>query len=171
MSEMITVDIKGLKELAAALTQMPKKIAGKALGASVGAGAGIIREQARANAPIDTGAVKKSIVAWRKRGSRPDNITYCVGVTMRKKWSRKNIKVKSMKNLKWKKKGGGYETVQSAYWWMFNEFGTTKQAAKPFMRPAFVQQGGRALAAIKVMLEKAVVIAAGQVPKYMGRIQ
>jgi len=155
MSDTVTVNIKGLKELAEALKQMPERIAGKALGASVAAGAAIIRDQARANAPVASGATKKSIVAYRKRGSHPDNIGYRVGVTLKKKWPGRG-----------KGKTGKGEP---AYWWIFNEFGTSKQAAKPFMRPAFDQQGGRALAAIKMMLEKAVVIAAAACPKYGGR--
>jgi HK97 gp10 family phage protein len=165
-----TVEIKGLKELAEALKQMPERIAGKALGASVASGAAIIREAARANAPENTGATKKSIVVWRKRGSQPYDITYCVGVTMRKKWLRSFAGGLFYATRKYKGQTVFKSGVkQPAYWWMFNEFGTSKQAAKPFMRPAFAQQGGRALAAIKMMLEKAVVIAADACPKYQGR--
>jgi len=161
MTDSVTCTVHGLKELAEALKQMPQKLAGKALGAAVAAGAAIIRDQARANAPVgflpkrwDHETIKKSIVVYRGRGSRPWDIHYEIGVTMQKKWYR------SLKR-------GGVRKLP-AYWWHFNEFGTSKQAARPFLRPAFDQQSGRALAAIKMMLEKAVVIAAAQVPKYRG---
>lgn len=165
----VTCEVKGLKELAEALNLMPKKLAGRALGAAVKAGAVLVRDAARAMAPVDTGAAKKSIMAWRKRGSRPDNIGYQVGVTLKKKWPR----TKAVKMSGWKRFWTGEHRqsitkVQPAYWWRFNEFGTSRQPARPFLRPAWDQRSGQALALIKMMLSKAVVIAAAQVPKYRG---
>ena len=172
MADTITVNILGLKELAEAFKQMPERIAGKALGASVASGAAIIREAARANARANfkapTGATEKSVVVYRKRGSTPGNIGYHVAVTMKKVWPRVNNKAKNFRS-RYSKKVGSFVQVQPAYWWFFNEFGTSKQAAKPLMRPAFDGHGGQALAMIKLMLEKAVVIAAAAVPKYLGR--
>ena len=163
----VTCEVKGLKELAEALNLMPKKLAGRALGASVKAGADLVRNAARTLAPVDTGAAKKSIMSWRKRGSRPDNIGYQVGVTLKKKWPRKRYRTyKGLFGITAKKTVE--DVMQPAYWWRFNEFGTTKMAARPFIRPAWDQRSGQALAMIKKMLEKAVVIAAAQVPKYRG---
>lgn len=169
----VTRTVRGLKELSEALELMPKKIQGKALGASVAAGAGIVRKAVRANAAATfkdaTGATEKSIVAYRKRGSRPDNIAYQVGVTMKKKWPRKKYKttwkgifrVRQIKTVK--------DVMQPAYWWIFSELGTVRQGAKPWFRPAWDSSSRRALAAIKIMLKKAVAIAADQVPKYRGQ--
>jgi len=160
----VQVEVKGLKELAEALGQLPLKIQGKALGAAVASGAGIVREAVKARAPVDTGAVKKSIVSYRKRGSRPDNIGYQVGVTMQKKYSRAATHVSFLK-----RKQTQISIKQPAYWWKFSEFGTVHRAATPWFRPAWTASSGRALAAIKIMLQKAVAIAATQVPKYQGR--
>jgi HK97 gp10 family phage protein len=165
----ITCEVKGLKELAEALNLMPKKLAGKALGASVKAGAKIVERQAEANVNRLTGATQKAIVAYRKPGSSQSNIAYQVGVTMKKKFTRSKVNRLS----RWKRffRGDMRETLTQqvpAYWWRFQEFGTSKMAAHPFLRPAWTQTSGQALAMIKLMLEKAVVIAAAQVPKYRG---
>jgi len=85
MPDSITVNVKGLSELASALKQLPQMLAGKALGASVAAGGKIIRDQAIENArrifKVPTGATEKSIVLYREKDSTPDNITYQVGIT------------------------------------------------------------------------------------------
>jgi len=163
-----TVTVHGLKELSEALKQMPEKLAGKALGASVAAGAGLVREAVKANAvrvfKDPTGATEKSIVAYRGRGSRPTDIHYMVGVTMKKKWPRRVTHVSFLR-----RKATRVDVMQPAFWWKFVEFGTVKAPAKPYYRPAWDASSGAALVMIKKMLEKAVVIAAEQVPKYGGR--
>lgn len=161
MSKVTIVKVHGLSELSEALRQMPKKLAGQALGASVKAGANFIMKVARDNVPVDTGAMKKAIVSYRKRGSRPDNITYQVGVTMKKKFHRKKKTGTVFRKDRWGE-------MQTAYYWRFVEFGTIKMAARPFLRPAFDTRAGEALAMIKLMLQKAVIIAADHVPKYRG---
>lgn len=154
MADSVEVQVKGLKELADALKQMPEKLAGQALGASVKAGADLIKNQAQANARAAfkdaSGATEKSIVSYRKKGSTQTDITYQVGVTLQKRWPRP----------------GGKKLP--AYWWRFKEFGTRKMPATPFLRPAWDGRSGEALAMIKRMLEKAVEVAATQVPRFNG---
>jgi HK97 gp10 family phage protein len=88
---------------------------------------------------------------------------------MKKQWPQRRKKVSGVSTRVGKLTTlTGSWSNSGAYWWRFAEFGTSKQAAKPFMRPAFTQQGGRALAAIKIMLEKAVVIAAASVQNTGG---
>lgn len=145
----VTVEVKGLKELAEALQGLPGKVRGKALGAAVKTGADLVRDQARASVAVDTGIVQKSIVAYRKRGSTQDNISYEVGVTQKKRY----------------KKG---KKTYPPYYWRYLEFGTVKAAAKPFLRNAFTIRSGEALAMIKKMLAAAVEIAAAQAPQFRG---
>lgn len=163
----VTVEIKGLKELSQALQELPKQLRGKALGAAVKAGATLVQEQARANARATfkdpTGATEKSIVAYRKRGSYPDSITYEVGVTQKKKHHRRLSTGRSVN-----KKTGAWGVMWPAFWWRFTEFGTSKLGATPWFRPAWDQRSGQSLAMIKNMLAKAVEIAAQHVPKYTG---
>lgn len=162
MADGATVEVKGLKELSQALQELPRHIQGKALGAAVKAGADIIRDQAKANVAILTGATQKNIVAYRAKGSKPDDITYEVGITMKKKYPRRIKKAKS----------GTWGRIGSENWppfyWRFLEFGTRKMAARPFLRPAWTNRSGEALIMIQRMLAAAVEIAAAKVPKYSG---
>lgn len=159
----IELQVKGLKELAAALNELPTKLAGRALGDSVKAAAVLVQNQARSNVAKDTGHLQKSIVAYRKKGSNDKDITYQVGVTMKKKYP------KGGKRKGWNYILHGSNAIQPAYYWRFLEFGTAKMAAKPFLRNAFVQRSGQSLALIKKMLAAAVEIAANHAPKYQGR--
>lgn len=175
MADTTTVTIHGLKELSQALQELPKQLRGKALGAAVKAGAKLVEQQARANAKATfkepTGATEKSIVAYRKRGSYPDSITYEVGVTMKKQWPRRRKRAASgvMGRAGGKSTGKtGGKLNSGAYWWKFTEFGTAKLGATPWLRPAWDYRSGEALAMIKNMLAKAVEIAAQHAPKYTG---
>ena len=52
-----TVEIEGLKELQAALLELPVKTAKNALRSAVNAGASVVRKEARQRAPVYTGPV------------------------------------------------------------------------------------------------------------------
>ena len=64
---MITFEVHGLKEMGDVLTQLPGKIARRALAAATLEGANVIRDQARANAPVGTKTYKN----WKGRIHRP----------------------------------------------------------------------------------------------------
>lgn len=174
MADTVVVNIRGLSELSEALTQMPKKLAGKALGASVKSGADFVRNRVREAVPVDTGAVKKSIVSYRKKGSMQTNIAYQVGVTMKKKWPRRYRQRGYYKGLFGMKilrnpEGKISDVMWPAFWWIYTEFGTSKKGAQQWFRPTWDMSARPAMTMIKKMLEKAVEIAAAQVPKYRGR--
>lgn len=139
--------IKGLKELRAALLELPKGIARNVLRGAVSAGAAVVRVEAKARAPVYTGSVaaghpppgtlKKAIYQKQIREkSNEKQQTFFVGV-------------RQGKHAKQSKKG-----LLDAYYGRFIEFGTSKMAAKPFMRPAFEGKKDAAVQAIKAYLEK-----------------
>jgi len=119
-----TVQITGLADLEKRLLAFPDKIAKNILGGAIRAGAVVIQKEARHKASVSAephylgkgskrvliqpGTLRKSIrVRLAPRKSRSVPIEYWVYVS-RKIWS-----------------------------WKFVEFGTSKMAAKPFLRPAF----------------------------------
>lgn len=186
-----TVEVKGLKELSEALKGLPEKLRGRTLGAAVKAGADlvrdVVRENARATFKEPTGATERSIVAYHRKGSTPDSITYEVGVTMKKKWP-KNVRRAASGSM-----GRGGSKSWPAFWWIFTEFGAAPHeisakfnkalslpggavqkvnhpgvAARPWFRPAWAASSGAALVMIKGMLERAIPIAVAQLPKYTG---
>ena len=167
--------ISGLKELQDALYQLPINIAKNALRGSVNAGAAVIRNQAKTNAPQYTGKVseghppagtlKRSIYTKHiNERSNPFKQVFFVGVRRGKKYQRQ---------------GKGGHLSQDAYYASWVEFGhfyappgkqgfaTRRKAMNavalnggritgsrfvighPFMRPAFETQKRNAVETIK----------------------
>lgn len=71
MSEAITFEVKGLKELERELLQLPDKIARRSLARAAAAGARMVRDKARENARaiglVDKGRLVKSIRVKKKK--------------------------------------------------------------------------------------------------------
>lgn len=107
MSE-VTVKISGLKQLEQKLRNEPKNVAKRLLRRASKDAADIWVNAIEALAPEKTGFLKTHIVMSSKAtGGLEGGIQVQVGAD------------------------------KKAYWALFQEFGTRKQRAKPFMRPAF----------------------------------
>ena len=152
--------IKGLSELSAALKELPNRIARNALRQSVARGAVVIRDEAKARAPVSTtppapgdplpGTLKRSIVIKHdKDRSILTSQTYVVAVRQGKKYRNQG------------KKGN---RSQDAYYWRWVEFGTVKMAARPFMRPAFEAQKEAAVQEIARVLAERIAQEAQTLP-------
>ncbi len=97
------------KALLKTLNTLPQNIQKNVMVGAVRAGANVVRDEARRLAPIDTGNLKKSLVSIRRKGD-------------------KNTIQFSVTPSKGKPNDGWYAH--------FLEFGTSKMAAQPFLRPA-----------------------------------
>jgi HK97 gp10 family phage protein len=164
MAELMTLKVEGFKELEKKLLAMGPKLARNGLRAAVGAGARVIRDEARSRVPVDTGVLRRSIYVKQIRElSSNSQQTFFVGVRSGKKYRRKG---------------------QDAYYWRWVEFGhrivarfageytdyklkglgrltgiskrrkqsKTTVPAQPFMRPAFESGKYAATEAIKAKL-------------------
>lgn len=128
-------NVQGLKELQAALKDLPERIARNVLRGAVGAGAAVIRKEARGRAPVATGTLKRAIYQKQIRElSSQVKQTFYVG---------------ARKGKKYRYQGKKGTLSQDAYYARFVEFGTAKMAARPFLRPAFEAKKGEAVQAIK----------------------
>lgn len=178
----VAVKIGGLDVLRKALLQLPDRLASNSLNAAVGAGAAIIRDEARAIAPEWTGDVskghpppgtlKRSIITKKI----PERSTY-----YRKVWF-----VTVRKGRQYRGQGKKGNLSQDAYYWKWVEFGhyyvarfageytdyplrgrgrrtglAARRAAKslfipaqPFMRPAYTRKRLAAVEAIKEKLRQ-----------------
>lgn len=96
--------------LMATLKKFPKNIQRNVMTGAVRAGAGVIRDEARVRVPKRTGNLKKSIIVMKRKTESYGLIRFSVTPS---------------------KKG-----KNSGWYAHFIEFGTSKQSAKPFMRPA-----------------------------------
>lgn len=151
--------ITGLKELSAALKELPQRIARNVLRQSVARGAAVIRDEAKTRAPVSEaarpggpvpGTLRRAIVVRHDaRRSNALSQTYVVTVRQGKKYRNQG------------KKGN---RSQDAYYWRWVEFGTVKMRARPFLRPAFETKKQEAVRAITEYLAQRIAQEAASLP-------
>lgn len=140
------VKISGLRELGQRMQALSADIAGKIARQATAAGAGVVRKQARQNAPRDTGNLQAAIVMKRVRDTSLTE-EYLVAV---RKGKTKDVKAA---------KAGQGRLGKDAFYARFVEFGTVKLPARPFLRPALENNIGPATEAmakrLKARIERA----------------
>jgi len=160
----IRAKVEGLDELAKALEELPQDLAERALRQATAAGAAIVRDEARARAPRDTGKMIAAAFV-KKDGGQTDDVraVYHVGI-------RAGKRARSL---------GKKKLNLDAFYWKFVEFGhftrhagskrsdsTLKRAAKralakgvrfvsgrPFLRPALEMKQAEVIEKIRSVLE------------------
>lgn len=132
----VEIRLQGAREILQAMQQLPQKLDRKLLNKSLLAGAVITRDDARARAPIlqteerrrRPGTLRRAI---RALAVRPDRYAASVWVRVRPLTGRQIARFKQKRGL------SAADNPNDPYYWRFVEFGTSKMAARPFMRPAF----------------------------------
>lgn len=172
MSNSISVDVQGLSELDDALAELGNAVAGQLLYAALMAGAKPIQDTAQSLAPVSDkphyrykkSKVQKQTKTGNKvvdRYNKLKAIRAAQSTTERELVQsgnlRKSISRKRLKGKKWADltSGGAFVGVSwtgDAFYGRFVEFGTKNMAAKPFLRPAFIQRQNDALDIIKQRL-------------------
>jgi HK97 gp10 family phage protein len=158
---MVEMKLQGFKELAAAMRELPDRVAKNALRSAVNAGATVIKKEAIRMAPEDTGALKANL--YQKQIREQSSIykqVYYVGV-------RRGVAkyANTAKNRRSGKAGQAYKNDGTTFYWKFLEFGTSKMAAKPFLRPAFEMQKESAVKAIGEKLDERIQKAATELAR------
>jgi HK97 gp10 family phage protein len=128
-----TIQITGLSDLEKRLRELPDRLAKNVLRGAVRAGAVVIQKEAKLLAPKDTGEMARDIMVKAAKSSK-GFIAYHVYVRTGKK-----------SRLAGRKRN----VNRDSFYWRFVEFGTSKMAAKPFMRPAFDTKKESATEAIR----------------------
>lgn len=145
MAEVVTVRIEGLKELNEALQQLPQELRAGPLRRAVSAAAKVVQDQAVQYAPEDEGTLKRAIYRARdKENSSAVQESYIVGIRYGKRYRRRK---------------------QDAWYWRFLEFGTSKLAARPFIRPAFDTTHNQQLEAMRERLSRSIELAAAKLAR------
>ena len=121
------VEIQGLAQLDRALQELAWPAARRALRKGMRKGANVVRDEARAKAPVKTGNLKRKI-RTRERSEQDGNMRFAV------------------------------EVPRSAFYGRFLEYGTSKMAAKPFLRPAAEGKTEAAVTAMRDALAEAIEI-------------
>jgi HK97 gp10 family phage protein len=126
----MNIEIKGAKELEKKLLSFEPKIGRKIVRNALRKAAKIILIAAKANCPVVTGDLKKSL---RVRAMKKKKHRYGVMVATSAGWF----------------KG-------KTFYGAFVEYGTSRMPAKPFMRPAFDSEKGKAEMVLKSELKKGI---------------
>lgn len=148
MASVVKIQLHGFKEFGDKLRAIGPDVARNGLRTADFAGAKVFRDAAKETAPVKTGLLQAQIIASRRRTA--ENVAkYTVLV--------KKPKLALVAVRKSGRKAGKYHQIAGPQTYgRFIEFGTSKMAAKPFLRPAAVQNTDAALSAIKDGLAKAV---------------
>lgn len=148
------VSISGLRELGASFKKLKSEVALKIGRRAVNKGAQVIKKLVIAKAPVapkpyrvDDGTPSGQIV-------QPKNIQRNVVI---KRVPKSELTAESVVAIRGKRKNGYANRIAS-----LGEFGTVKQAAKPFVRPAFEEGKVPAAEAIVKELKKGIEKAAKQ---------
>lgn len=130
------------REVIATLNKLPTEFQQKVVVGATRAGATVIAKEAKRLAPVDTGLLKMSIgVAKAKKKDTPEH--HAKFYVVPKSTFKKTIKAKvGGENAKLKVKTKAYHAH-------FLEFGTSKMAAQPFLRPAVMNTEKEAVDAFK----------------------
>ena len=161
MAKFESVQVQGLDQLAKALRELPQRVARNGLRAAVYAGAKVIRDEAKLQAPVATGdlganqpprgTLKRSVIMKQiPELSGAQKQTFFVTVRHGKKY---------------RKQGKKGNLSQDAWYWRFVEFGTIKMSARPFLRPAFDMKKHEAVTSIKTRLAQRIEQAAQELKK------
>ena len=151
MADPVTVQLEGFKEMAERLKQLGPKVARNTLRRAVSAAAAQVRNQARENAPVDSGTLKRAIAIKREKDKQggPFAATYSVFVRQAKNGSAGQKNVTAY---------GKFD----AYYARWIEFGTSKMPAQPFLAPAFDSVKEEALKTIGEKIDEGIQKAAAE---------
>jgi len=134
-----TVKVEGLKELQAALEDLPKATSRNVLRRALLAGAAPIEATAEQLAPVKTGALRTSHTAGTKLSRRQKAV--------HRQWAGQQPAERTAQGFRSKPSDAVYVFVGPGGMpqAITQEFGTVDHAAHPFMRPAWDQNQHRAL--------------------------
>ena len=138
------IHIEGLNAFARALRLLPQNVGRNVLRGGVSAAARVIVTEARVRAPASTGTLRRSII--QKQIRELSDLT------------RQTFYVTVRHGKKYRKQGRKGTLSQDAYYARWVEYGTSKMAARPFLRPAFECTKEPALAAMLAYFSKRIPV-------------
>ncbi|WP_109994950.1 HK97-gp10 family putative phage morphogenesis protein [Salinisphaera sp. LB1] len=129
--------VLGIKNLQKNLKQLAKDVKEKDLNYATRKAANPIRDKARENAPVESGRLREDIVTRKTTKYSEYDSEYTVGIRNRKRGRK-----------------GDPNRIPPAVYGPFVEFGTSKQPAQPFIRPAYDSEGPKTLQRFNDVLSK-----------------
>jgi HK97 gp10 family phage protein len=128
----LEVKIEGLDDLDEALKSIPDKLRKRALRNALAAGARVVRDAARAKRRADS--ARASIINTSNLPWRHGTVEKAISVRT-SKVARQAGDVGVFVNVK-PVRPGGRDDPNDPFYWRWLEFGSSKMAARPFLKPA-----------------------------------
>lgn len=162
-----SIKIEGLDELRRALRLLPENIQKNQLAKATRQGAMVIRDEAKPRVPIlqqpdprrKAGVLRNAVRSTAGRRNGSVGTAYVYVRTLTKRMIAKFKKAQAAKGLKIQ----GAANPNDPFYWRFIEFGTSKLAARPFLRPAFEAKKVQAAERIKAALRQGIETEAAKV--------
>lgn len=135
------LEVKGLDDLRAAMQQMPDRIRKRAVGKALRAAARIVRDEARAQAPVLSapaknrrpGVLRRAIAIRRSKIAARQRL---VGVFVNVRPLQSVLAGTKSATRKAALGPAGANNPNDPFYWRFVEFGTRKMRAQPFLAAA-----------------------------------
>jgi len=167
-----TVRVEGLRELDAALAELPKAVARNTLRRVLKKAGQPIAEKARQLAPVDTGRLRDSINVSPKLGTKAGQKEYAAAM---KQGLGQEAAVAAMRDARRAAKGEGsfaemYVGPGRQPHAHLQEFGSVNNRPHPFMRPAWDANKDEALEIIKRDLGGEIAKAAKRVARRKAKL-
>jgi HK97 gp10 family phage protein len=171
-----TVAIAGLKELLKGLAALPDELAKGPIYAALRGAGNIVRQEAIARAPVlndndpmalsgrrKPGTIRRAIRVSRSRINKGQNGLYEVIVRV------KPLKAAQRKKFKQASGKAGRDNPDDPFYWWWVEFGTSKMAKRPFLRPAFAETKSQQLEAMRKRMAAGIARAAAKIRQEVDR--
>lgn len=168
--------VAGLKELLAGLNALPAELGKKAIWSALTGGAKPVKDRAAAMVPVldasspavqagqrKSGTLKRAIRVSRSKINKGQRGLYEVIVRVKPLKSAQKKRFKAQTGLK-----GALNPDDPFYWWWV-EFGTSKMAARPFLRPAFVTTKSEQLERMRVRMAAGIALQARKIAAEVNR--
>ena len=163
---MLDVRVENLDEVIDKMSTFASRLQRKGLTQALRKGMRPVVRAARAKAPVDTGALKKAIVARvnTRMGRRVGGAVVQVGIRGGAKEYVDSSRNRARVIKRGKRKGifvpgrvgESYEQGGNQFYFRFLEFGTNKLPARPFLRPALAENAQKTTDIVTAELRKAV---------------
>lgn len=137
----ISVDIRGLGGLAEDFAKLKRGAQQRVLRQAAMAGARVGRDAVRDAAPVKEGVTRRGVVAAAKRENEPGTFTAGVRVRGAQRGDRR---------------------ASPSYTWRFSELGTSKEPARPWIRPSWDSSEDEIAEAVRDRLASAIDEALGR---------
>jgi len=161
------VSLSGFRDLDRALAELPKATARNVLRRTLVKAGEPIAEKARELAPVDRGDLKASIAVSARVKNKVGSAEYAAAM---RAGLGKGAAVRALRDAR-RGAGGSFAqmyvgpAVPQGFYGHLVEFGTSRTAAQPFMRPAWDAMQTEALNLIKGELAEQIIMAAKRVAR------